>query len=84
MESNGLKLSDWVTEEEFNYSPTGELSEAIELAMVRKAFVKGGLDYDWTNGTSVQIESLLDEVLSWNVSNDMITELITKISGEIK
>lgn len=40
--SKEIKISDWVTEEEFNYSPTGELSAVLYLAEQRSEwFAKG-------------------------------------------
>ena len=40
--SKKIKISDWVTEEEFNYSPTGELSAVLYLAEQRSEwFAKG-------------------------------------------
>lgn len=41
--TEGIKLSDWVTEEEFNYHPRGELSAVIALAQDRREWFEKGI-----------------------------------------
>lgn len=78
--SKEIKISDWVTEEEFNYSPTGELSAVLYLAEQRSEwFAKG------EKAAEERIIKLLESNAMGEYKKVMLTpKLIAEMKGEQK
>lgn len=90
-----IKISDWVTEEEFNYSPTGELSAVLYLAEQRSEwFAKGEkaaeeriiklLEDDFWHHISFATRSPDEEPTNYHDGECLGCRLIEAIKGEKK